>query len=72
MTSIYRNEAERKQHRGYIEAMAMELQRPVEEIALFYEDELMAMAARAWIRDYLPILVAKNVRRALGATVRQE
>lgn len=72
MATLYQNETEREQHRGYIEAMAIELRRPVEEIALFYEDALTVMTARARIRDYLPILVAKNVKRTLGATIRQK
>ncbi|MBS0308383.1 MAG: DUF3562 domain-containing protein [Proteobacteria bacterium] len=69
--TIYLDEAERQRHRNCIEAMALELHRPVEEITLFYEDALSALSDMAHVRDYLPILVAKNVRRALGANVRQ-
>lgn len=46
-----------------IQAIADEVQRPLEEIAAVYQCELVHMAAYAAVTDYLPVLVAKRVRR---------
>lgn len=70
--SLYLNEAERERHHRNIEAMARELQLPVEEIALFYEDALVGLAAQAQVRDYLPILVGRKVRKVLGGFSRAD
>ncbi|MBI1892015.1 MAG: DUF3562 domain-containing protein [Burkholderiales bacterium] len=63
---LYEDEADRQRHRRFIEATAEELQRSVEEVTQFYEEALVAMAAEARVRDYLPIFVSKNVKRSLN------
>lgn len=70
--SLYLNEGERERHRSSIEAMALELHRPVEEVTLFYEDALASLSAQAQVRDYLPILVQRKVRRVLGGYSRAD
>jgi hypothetical protein len=54
---------QRARHRSNIESMAADMQRPVDEIGPVYEEVLEAMASRATVHDFLPVLVAKNVRR---------
>ena len=45
-----------------IRALADELERPVEEIALLYHADLMRIAPRAVVFDYLPVIVSRHLR----------
>lgn len=63
----YENDEERKRHLQHIEAMAAELQRSVQEVENCYEAVLARLLRQARIRDYLPVLVAKQVRNVLRA-----
>lgn len=50
-------------HIAAIQALADTIQRPVDEIAAVYQCELVQLGAHAVVTDYLPVLVAKRVRR---------
>jgi hypothetical protein len=50
-------------HVAAIQALAQDLQRPPEEVAAVYQCELLRLAAGATVTDFLPVLVAKRVRR---------
>jgi hypothetical protein len=71
MEQPYEDEADRLRHRRYIETTAMELDCSIDEVEEFYEEVLRGMAAKARIRDYLPILVAKSVKRSLRGRPRR-
>ena len=49
-------------HLRYIELLAEELNRPVQEIKPVYEDVLMHLKERARIQDYLVIFASKRVK----------
>ena len=53
---------ERLRHLRYIEIIAEELSRPVEEVASLYEDVLMQLSKQAVIHDYLAIFTSKKVK----------
>lgn len=59
---LYASESERHRHAGSMRAIAEEIQRPLDEIALVYENLLTQLKAQASIHDYLPILVSKKVK----------
>ena len=59
----YVDEHDRVKHLHVLERLANELARPVTEIKLLYEDILTHMQEVARIRDYLPILVSKRIKR---------
>lgn len=63
----YADADDRLRHRRYIEAMAEEMERAVQEVEPIYEEALEYLAAKARIVDYLPIFVSKIVRRVLKA-----
>lgn len=50
-------------HVAAIQALADTIQRPVDEIAAVYQCELVQLGAHAVVTDFLPVLVAKRVRR---------
>lgn len=50
-------------HLAAIRALAAEVERPLEEVAAVYQCELLQLAARAAVTDFLPVLVAKRVRQ---------
>jgi hypothetical protein len=54
-----------RKHMRFIESIAEEMQQSIQEIVPLYDEVLEALRARARIEDYLPILVAKRVRRIL-------
>lgn len=51
--------------RREIDAIARELNRPVEEIADVYAQLYADLKSRAQVTDYLPVLVARKVRAQL-------
>ena len=59
----YVDEHDRVKHLHVIERLADELARSVAEIKPLYEDILTHMLEVARIRDYLPILVSKRIKR---------
>ena len=50
-------------HVAIIRALAAEVERPYDEVAWIYQCELVRLAACAVVFDFLPVLVAKRVRR---------
>lgn len=57
---------ERSKHLRYIEIIAEEFDRPVEEVASLYEDVLMQLSEQAAIHDYLAIFTSKKVKLLFG------
>ena len=49
-------------HLRHLELLAEELNRPVQEITLVYEDVLMHLKEQARIQDYLVIFASKRVK----------
>jgi hypothetical protein len=70
--ALYASGHERMQHRRHMESIAQDMQRPVEMVAPVYERILMQLKPHARVHDFLPIFVAKRVRRhfELGAPSR--
>lgn len=54
-----------QRHLRFIESIAEEMQRSMQEIAPLYEEVLEALSVNAQINDYLPIFVSKRVKRIL-------
>ncbi len=61
----YSDTGDRMKHQHVIERLAEEIHRPVQEIAPLYEDILTQLQVNARIKDFLPILVSKNVKQLL-------
>jgi Protein of unknown function (DUF3562) len=61
-TYLYENDADRKQHSRAIQRLARDLRIPEEEIEILYEEMLCSLKERARIKDYLVILVSRNVK----------
>jgi hypothetical protein len=61
--TVYSVQHEQKRHQITIQAIATDLQLPVEEIAAHYEAILVTLSATAKVKDYLPVLIAKKIRR---------
>lgn len=57
-----REAGEQLRLRREIDAIARELNRPVEEIADLYAQLYADLKSRAQVTDYLPVLVARKVR----------
>jgi len=62
---LYGNDAERKQHSKAIQMLAEEFGIPEDEIRSVYEDIYSGIREGAKIRDYLVILVSRNVRDSI-------
>lgn len=61
----YADTRDRDKHMHVMERLAEEVDRPLQEVKPLYEDILMHLRDSARIRDYLPILVSKRVKRLL-------
>lgn len=59
---VYDNDADRKQHSRAIQRLAEDLLIPEEEIQILYEEMLCSLKEGARIKDYLVILVSRNVK----------
>ena len=59
---VYENDTERKQHLRTMQRLAEDLHIPEEEIQILYETMLCSLKERARIKDYLAILVSRNVK----------
>ena len=60
--SSYIDTQDQLRHLRYIELLAEELDRPVQEITPVYEDILMHLKEQARIQDYLVILTSNRVK----------
>jgi hypothetical protein len=58
----YRNDAERRQHSKAIRMLAEDLGMPEEKIRSVYEAIYSIIGQGARVRDYLAILICRNVR----------
>ena len=67
MTSTYQygNAAEERQHLDAIQRIAQDLDMRVEEIREIYEEFLGGVKQQAKIKDYLIILVSRQVKDAI-------
>ena len=59
---VYENYTERKQHSRAMQRLAEDLHIPEEEIQILYETVLCSLKERARIKDYLAILVCRDVK----------
>ena len=69
--SLYQDENDRSRHLHNMARLAEEIACPVHLIEPLYEQMLARLKLQATVHDYLPILVAKNVRHALKESVNQ-
>lgn len=60
--SLYIDSQDQLKHLQYIELLAKELNRPVQEITFMYEDVLMHLKEQAKIQNYLAIFASRRVR----------
>ena len=58
----YDNETDQKMHLRAIQMLATEFSIPQEEVQELYESMLCNMKERARVKDYLVILVSRNVK----------
>lgn len=70
-TPLYQDENDRSRHLHNMARLAEETAYPVHLIEPLYEKLLARLKLQATVQDYLPILVAKNVRHALKESVKQ-
>ena len=68
---LYQDENDRSRHLHNMARLAEETSCPVHLIEPLYEQMLARLKLRATVHDYLPILVAKNVRHVLKESVNQ-
>ena len=59
---LYENDADRKLHSRAIQILARDFNIPEEKIQVLYETKLYSFKERARIKDYLAILVIRNVK----------
>lgn len=63
MTSIlYENETEKRHHLNAIQSISREIGTPENEVRPLYEQVLEIYKDSARVKDYLPILVSREVR----------
>jgi len=61
----YDNDAEERQHSQAIHMLAGELGMPEKQIRELYEEILCSIKEGARIKDYLTVLVSRNVRASI-------
>ncbi|MGO9612575.1 MAG: DUF3562 domain-containing protein [Dissulfurispiraceae bacterium] len=61
----YENDVDRKQHSRTVRMLARDLGIPEEEIRMLYETMLCGLKERARIKDYLVILISRNVKNMI-------
>ena len=66
---IYENDTEHRLHSQAIQMLARDLGRPEEEIRRNYETVLCSLKERARIKDYLVILVSRNVKDMIKGAI---
>lgn len=62
---LYSDANDKLKHQHNIERLAEEIHRPVQEVMPLYEHVLTQLQVGARIKDFLPILVSKNVKQLL-------
>lgn len=58
-----RNPLHDPRHRGAIESLAQELGLPIDTVEMRYGALLREMGTRARVTEFLPVLVAKEIRK---------
>ena len=71
LAPLYHDENDRSRHLHNMARLAEEIAYPVHLIEPLYEQMLAQLKLQATVHDYLPILVAKNVRHAIKESVKQ-
>ena len=62
---VYENDADRQQHARAMQRLAKDLNIPGGEIQTLYETMLCSLRERARVKDYLTILVSRNVKAVI-------
>ena len=62
---LYETDEEQRLHSEAIQRLSRDLEMPEEEIRRVYEALLGGLKARARIKDYLVVLVSRNVRNMI-------
>lgn len=71
-SALYLNAADRARHMQNIEQLALETTHAVKVIEPIYEQVLAKLQSKAKVKDFLPILVAKGVKKALKKLAKQQ
>lgn len=69
--ALYANAADRSHHMQNVAQLALETACPVNVIEPLYEQVLAKLQKSAKVKDYLPILVSKGVKKALKKLAKQ-
>ena len=64
-TLLYENEAEEKLHRNAIQTLVRETRMPKDIVCSLYESVFARLKHHAKIKDFLPILVCREVKEIL-------
>jgi len=62
---LYENDEEQRLHSEAIRRLSRDLEMPEDEIRRNYETMLCSLKERARIKDYLVVLVSRNVRNMI-------
>ena len=65
MQTPYEDRDEEAHHQSVVNALAQEIQQPVENVKIVYEVELARLKARAKVKDYLALLASRRAREKL-------
>ena len=64
-TLLYKNETEEKLHRNAIQTLVRETRMPEDIVCSLYESVFARLKHHAKIKDFLPILVCREVKEIL-------
>ena len=64
-TLLYKNEAEEKLHRNAIQTLVRETRMPEDSVCSLYESVFARLKHHAKIKEFLPILVSREVKEIL-------
>jgi len=67
---LYDNDTDRKLHTSAIQMIAREFKVPVEEIQGLYETMLGSLKETARVKDFLAVLVSRNVKDMIRRGIR--
>ena len=69
-TCLYDNDTDRKLHASAIQMLAREFNIPAEEIQGLYETMLGSLKETARVKDFLAVLVSRNVKDMIKRGIR--
>lgn len=61
-SSLYDSSSDARRHRSHMEYIAGQVQRPLPEVRALYEDLLGRLRPGARVKDYLPVIIGKQIR----------